>query len=180
MSQGTHPARRRSTARAAYRGRVNRRAAATILAGITVLAVPACGGDDERSTPTATDDAPAATTGDTSATTAPRTQASQRFPDVVGVEASFDDVNGTWTFAVTISSPYDTPERYADGWRVVGPDGAVFGVHTLAHDHANEQPFTRRQTGVTIPDGVAEVTIEGRDQANGFGGGTMTISLQTG
>lgn len=108
------------------------------------------------------------------------TAAVQRHPDVVGVEATYDDRSGTWTFAVTISSPYDTPDRYADGWRVVGPDGTAFGVHTLTHDHASEQPFTRRQTGVVIPDGVDEVTIEGRDQTYGFGGTTMTIALQTG
>jgi hypothetical protein len=103
-----------------------------------------------------------------------------RFPEVVDVAATYDDAAGTWTFDVTISSPYDTPERYADGWRVVGPDGTVFGVHTLAHDHADEQPFTRRQSGVPIPADVVEVTIEGRDQQHGFGGGTVTINLQTG
>lgn len=83
----------------------------------------------------------------------------------------------TWDFDVTMSSPYDSPERYADGWRVVGPDDTVFGEHTLGHDHASEQPFTRSQTGVEIPDDVDEVTIEGRDQANGFGGESQTVDL---
>ncbi len=84
---------------------------------------------------------------------------------------------GTYTFHVTISSPYDTPERYADGWRVVGPDGSVYGEHTLAHDHANEQPFTRTQSGVDIPADVSEVTVEGRDSENGYGGETVTVEL---
>lgn len=101
----------------------------------------------------------------------------EQFPEIVGVEADFDDGSDTWSFTVTVSSPYDTPDRYADGWRVLGPDGEVYGVHTLAHDHAAEQPFTRRQTGVEVPAGVDEVTIEGRDQANGFGGGTFTVDL---
>jgi hypothetical protein len=106
--------------------------------------------------------------------------ADDRFPDVVDVVAEFDRSSGTWAFDVTISSPYDSAERYADGWRVVAPDGTVYGIHTLAHDHAAEQPFTRRQSGVVIPDGVGTVTIEGRDRTNGFGGRSRTISLQTG
>lgn len=105
---------------------------------------------------------------------------SDRFPEVLDVVATRNDATGTWSFAVTISSPYDTPERYADGWRVLGPDGTEFGVHTLTHDHATEQPFTRTQTGVEIPTDVDEVTIEGRDLVNGFGGPTFTIDLQAG
>ena len=101
----------------------------------------------------------------------------ERFPAIVGAEATFDEGSGTWSFSVTMSSPYDTPERYADGWRVMAADGTVYGVHTLAHDHAGEQPFTRRQSGVEIPADVREVTIEGRDQANGFGGATLTVEL---
>ena len=100
----------------------------------------------------------------------------QRYPDVVAVEATAAD-DGSWSFAVTLSSPYDTPERYADGWRIVGPDGAVYGEHLLLHDHAAEQPFTRTQRGVDIPSGVGEVTVEGRDQRYGYGGATVTVTL---
>ncbi|BDZ42581.1 hypothetical protein GCM10025865_18800 [Paraoerskovia sediminicola] len=102
--------------------------------------------------------------------------AEQQFPDVVGVEIS-PDGGGTFSLDVTISSPYDSPERYADGWRVLDADGTVLGEHTLAHDHASEQPFTRTQSGVEIPDGVTEVTVEGRDQQYGFGGGTLTVDV---
>ena len=98
------------------------------------------------------------------------------FPDVVGASAE-RSADGTWRFDVTLSSPYDTPDRYADAWRVLGPDGAELGVRVLAHDHANEQPFTRSLTGVTIPDGLTTVTIEGRDQLNGWGGATVTLDL---
>lgn len=98
------------------------------------------------------------------------------FPDVVGVEVR-TVADGTYTFDVTISSPYDTPERYADAWRVRSPDGTVFGIRELFHDHANEQPFTRSLTGVEIPPGVETVVVEGRDRANGWGGTTMTVDL---
>jgi hypothetical protein len=101
--------------------------------------------------------------------------AAQTHPDVVDV--SVERAGDSYAFTVTISSPYDTPQRYADGWRVLGPDQTVYGEHTLTHDHAAEQPFTRTQTGVRIPAGVAEVTVEGRDSRYGYGGTTLTVAL---
>ncbi len=129
-----------------------------------VLAVVACGvpGTPPSPEPEATAQAP-----------------DQRFPDVLDVrlvsrgERVFD-------VAVTISSPYDTPGRYADGWRVLGPDGTVLGSHELLHDHAGEQPFTRTQTGLTIPEGITEVTIEARDLVHGFGGARLTVPVPEG
>lgn len=99
-----------------------------------------------------------------------------RFPDVIAVELrpAGDEV---FDVAVTMSSPYDSPERYADGWRVLDQQGDVLGTHTLLHDHANEQPFTRTQRGLHVPAGVTQVTVEGRDSANGFGGATVTVDV---
>lgn len=77
----------------------------------------------------------------------------------------------------TISSPYDSPARYADAWRILGPDGAVLGVRELLHDHATEQPFTRTLAGVPIDPQIEVVTIEGRDQVNGWGGQTFELRL---
>lgn len=99
----------------------------------------------------------------------------QQFPDVIGAELSAS--GNDFTIAVTISSPYDTPDRYADGWRVLNPDGEVLAEHTLGHDHASEQPFTRTSSSFSIPRDVSEVEVEGRDQANGYGGETVTISV---
>ena len=98
------------------------------------------------------------------------------FPDVVGVEVSKND-DGSYDFEVTISSPYDTAERYADAWRVRDDDGTVFGVRELLHDHADEQPFTRTLSGVEIPGEVETVVVEGRDQRNGWGGGSQRVEL---
>lgn len=102
--------------------------------------------------------------------------AEQQYPDVIGVEVT-EESAGVFAFKVTISSPYDTPVRYADGWRIIGPDGTVLGEHTLAHDHAGEQPFNRTQSGVEIPADVDEVTVEGRDLEHGYGGETMTVAI---
>ena len=59
-----------------------------------------------------------------------------------------------------------------------GPDGKVYGEHLLNHDHATEQPFTRTQSGVDIPNGVDSVTIEGRDKVSGYGGKTIEVALK--
>jgi hypothetical protein len=98
----------------------------------------------------------------------------QRFPDIVAVTVT--PIDGRFTFAVTVSSPYDTPERYADAFRVRSASGEVYGVNELAHDHASEQPFTR-SLDVQIPAGVDQVVVEGRDQHNGWGGQTRTVTL---
>lgn len=112
-----------------------------------------------------------------SATVAPEVASGgDRFPDVLAVELR-PVGEQTYDVVVTISSPYDTPQRYADGWRVLDEDGAVLGTHTLLHDHASEQPFTRTQRGVVIPGDIDEVTVEGRDQRNGFGGRTITVEV---
>jgi hypothetical protein len=108
-----------------------------------------------------------------------RTEADeQQHPDVIDVVAE-QESPGVFAFTVTISSPYDTPDRYADGWRIVGPDGTVYGEHTLTHDHANEQPFTRVQRDVVIPPDVDEVTVEGRDLKYGYGGSAATVAIDS-
>ncbi len=80
---------------------------------------------------------------------------------------------------MTVSSPYDSPERYADGWRVLSPDGTVLGKHQLAHGYAGEQPFTRTQTGLKIPKDINEITVEEHDQ-NGYGGKIVTVAVDRG
>jgi len=107
--------------------------------------------------------------------TASTDPASQQYPDVLAVEPTA--TGDTWTIAATISSPYDTPQRYADAFRVLAEDGTVMGIRELAHDHAAEQPFTRSLSDVAIPAEVTSITVEGRDQANGWGGDTVTVDL---
>lgn len=100
----------------------------------------------------------------------------EQFPDIESAEIS-GDPGGPYSFAVTMSSPYDTPDRYADSMRVRSADGDVFGERPLTHDHAGEQPFTRDISDVQIPDGVTEVLVEGHDQKSGWGGDTVTVAI---
>lgn len=100
----------------------------------------------------------------------------QKYPDVVSATVQ-PRAADTFDFDVTVSSPYDTPQRYADAFRVMSKDGTVFGKRKLLHDHANEQPFTRDLYGVRIPPGLRAVVIQARDQKYGYGGKTVEVAL---
>ncbi len=143
--------------------RVPARTRRLIVAAVLLLA--GCGGSDDGTT-----DTPGGITADEAVST------DGLFPDVVAATAE-QAADGTWRFDVTLSSPYDTPERYADAWRILGPDGTEYGLRVLAHDHQNEQPFTRSLGGVELPADVDVVTVEGRDQLNGWGGERFELEL---
>jgi len=106
----------------------------------------------------------------------PADPAAQKYPDVLAAKAR-DRGGDVFDFDVTVSSPYDTPRRYADGFRIAGRDGTVFGERKLWHDHAGEQPFTRDLYGVRIPRGIRVVVIQARDQRHGYGGRTVEVAL---
>ncbi len=106
----------------------------------------------------------------------PASSAEQKFPEVLAVSVKARG-NNHFDFDVTISSSYDTPQRYADAFRVMGADGVVYGVRTLFHDHADEQPFTRDLYGVSIGAGVSHLIIQARDRQYGYGGKTVTVTL---
>ncbi len=164
--------------------------AATLLVALSLF-VTACGSASE----TTTDDTSAASSSEASETSeaveaAPddtaepasdeNTEATgDEFPEITRVEALADS-DGKWTIKVTVSSPYDSPEQYADAWRVLDEDGNELGIRELAHDHASEQPFTRELEGVEIPEGVKKITVEGRDSVNGWGGQTFLYALPEG
>ena len=145
----------------------NSRRLVTVLA-VSLAALTACSGDDAA-------DPASGTTSSAEASATPGSTVDADFPDVVGAVLRND--GDTWSLDVTMSSEYDSPERYADGWRVLDPDGNELGTMELMHDHAGEQPFTRSQTGLEIPDGVETITIEGHDLANGYGGATLEIDV---
>jgi len=103
--------------------------------------------------------------------------------DVEFVEAQ-QAADGTWTFRVTVRHPDTGWEDYADGWDVVLPDGTVVKAaaddpftRLLLHPHENEQPFTRSQAGLALPDDVQTVTVRAHDIVDGFGGATVTVDL---
>jgi hypothetical protein len=100
----------------------------------------------------------------------------QKYPDVIAVKVRTSGAS-TFDFDVTVSSPYDTPQRYADAFRVMAKDGPVFGERVLFHDHATEQPFTRDLYGVRIPSTTRAVVVQARDKRFGYGGKTVEVAL---
>lgn len=103
--------------------------------------------------------------------------------DVVFVRM-VQEAAGSWTFHVTVSHPDTGWEDYADGWDVVLPGGTVLKSHPedvftrlLLHPHTDEQPFTRSQSGLQIPEGVTQVQVRAHDLVDGYGGQEITIDL---
>lgn len=114
------------------------------------------------------------------ATSAP---AQERMADVMFVKA-VQAKDGAWTFSVTVQHPDTGWEDYADGWDVVAPDGQALKVNPddpftrlLLHPHVNEQPFTRSQGRIRIPDGVTQVTVRAHSLSRGFGGREVVVDL---
>lgn len=139
---------------------------------VSVLVLAGCGSDATSDTEEASGTAGGSTTASSDATSS---TAEAEYPDVLAAELTSD--GDSYSLSVTMSSEYDTPDRYADGWRVLDAEGNELGTWELGHDHAGEQPFTRTQSDLQIPADVTEVTVEGRDQANGYGGGTVTVPV---
>jgi hypothetical protein len=102
--------------------------------------------------------------------------AEQKFPDVIDVKIKSLG-NNRFDFDVTISSPYDTPQRYCDAFKVTDTKGKLLGERVLLHDHQTEQPFTRDLHGIVIPAAVRAVKVQGRDLKFGYGGKSLQMAL---
>ena len=105
--------------------------------------------------------------------------------DVIGVRAIDNGPQG-WTFHVTVSHPDTGWDDYCDGWDVVGNDGKAIKVNAsdkftrlLLHPHVEEQPFTRSQGRLHIPDFMTSVSVRAHDIVDGFGGREITLDLGT-
>ena len=153
--------------------------------GNSALATPEPAVDDPTAPPatTATMALTATARPATPTLTAAASPAQSADADVIFVRA-VEDEGGNWSFFVTVSHPDLGWEDYADGWDVVLPDGSVLKLdpaspytRLLLHPHEDEQPFTRSQSGLIIPAGVAYVTVRAHDLVDGFGGREIRVDL---
>jgi hypothetical protein len=167
-------------------------------AGLLLIGCAGTGGGSAKKQPTAeTGVAPAAdlpqetvTEPEATAAASPEPSASpqpaaegQGNADVLHVRA-VEATDGTWTFQVTVEHPDTGWADYADGWDVVTPDGEVLKpdpsssfTRLLLHPHENEQPFTRSQSGIAIPETVSRVQVRAHDLVDGYGGRVVWVDL---
>ena len=95
-----------------------------------------------------------------------------------------EEQDKTWTFHVTVEHKDVNWYDYADGWDIVLPDGTIlkpdpFGQYTrhVRHPHVEEQPFTRTQKELEIPEGVDRVRVRAHDKKDGWGGNEVEVLL---
>jgi len=99
------------------------------------------------------------------------------YAQVVYVRAVQQD-SELWRFDVTVRHNDGGWEHYADAWQVIRPsDKKVLAERILAHPHVSEQPFTRSQSGVSIPATLAVVSVRAKCNVHGFGGREITVDL---
>ena len=96
--------------------------------------------------------------------------------DVIDVKATLEAV-GAFAFDVTVRHADAGWAHYADRWEVIAADGTVYGTRVLAHPHDDEQPFTRSQGGIKVPEGVKRVMVRAHDLVHEFGGREITVDL---
>ena len=96
--------------------------------------------------------------------------------DVVEVKVRKNGQN-SFTFTATVFHKDTGWEHYANKWDIVDGKGNVFGTRILHHPHVNEQPFTRKLSGVEIPKNIKEVTVRAHDSVHEYGGKTVSIVL---
>ena len=85
--------------------------------------------------------------------------------------------DGTWTFEVTVQHEDTGWEHYADRWEVLASGDEVLATRVLAHPHVDEQPFTRSQSGIVIPEVTSQVRVRAHDGVHGYGGREVVVDL---
>jgi hypothetical protein len=109
--------------------------------------------------------------------------AQQADADVVYVKAQNHGDRG-WGFYVTVKHPDTGWDDYCNGWDVVTDKGIILKhnesdefTRVLFHPHETEQPFTRSESRLIVPDDTSYLTVRAHDLIHGFGGQEVKILL---
>lgn len=87
--------------------------------------------------------------------------------------------NQSYWFEVTVKSPDEGCEQYADWWEIIDETGELLYRRILTHSHVNEQPFTRSGGPLKIsPDKV--IIIRAHMNNLGYGEKVMKGSVKDG
>jgi len=93
------------------------------------------------------------------------------------VKTRFEKTGKTWTVDTTLRHQDSGWDHYADKWRVVDQQGKVLGERVLLHPHEDEQPFTRGESGIEIPDTTTVVYVEAHDKVHGWSSQRVRVDL---
>lgn len=94
---------------------------------------------------------------------------------VLGATAT--ETGSGWSVSVTIAHDEAGWDDYADGWRIENAVGDTLGTRVLHHPHANEQPFTRSLSNVSLPEGAESIWIRARTSVDGWGKDRFELKL---
>ena len=97
--------------------------------------------------------------------------------DVEVVKTEFVHQGGSWSVSTTLRHKDTGWDHYADQWRVVDRSGKVLGKRILYHPHEHEQPFTRSQSGIRIPETTTVVFVEAHDKVHGWSAQRVQVDL---
>lgn len=97
--------------------------------------------------------------------------------DVVKVQAK--GKNGSYSFSVTISSPDQGCQQYADWWEVISDNGDLIYRRILLHSHVKEQPFSRSGGPIKI-NSEQNIWIRVHMNNSGYGGKALYGSVKNG
>lgn len=98
------------------------------------------------------------------------------YAQVLYVKAVQSDT-GSWTFHTTVRHNDEGWDHYADLWQVVTEEADILGERVLLHPHDSEQPFTRSQSGISIPEQLERVFVRAKCNVHGYGGRTVTVDF---
>jgi hypothetical protein len=93
------------------------------------------------------------------------------------VKTEFSRQGNTWYVSTTLRHNDTGWDHYADRWRVVDASGKTLGERILFHPHEDEQPFTRSQSGITIPTDTRFVFVEAHDKVHGWSSKRVRVDL---
>lgn len=97
--------------------------------------------------------------------------------EVEVVHTEFTRQGDDWNVSTTLRHQDSGWDHYADRWRLVDTSGKVLGERILLHPHEHEQPFTRSQRGIRIPDDTTIVFVEAHDKVHGWSGKRIRVDL---
>ena len=85
--------------------------------------------------------------------------------------------DGSWCISTTVRHNDEGWDHYANAWQVLDEEGNELGWRMLAHPHDDEQPFTREQCDIEIPEKIIRIIVRAKCKVHGFGGQPVLVDL---